>query len=75
MEVVNIHKAKTNLSSLIERAMKGEKIVIARKGRPMVSLTKIKKTKGERVPGKFKGKIWIASDFDKLPPEFDRYVK
>jgi prevent-host-death family protein len=75
MEIVNIHKAKTNLSALIERALKGEKIIIARKGKPMVSLTKIKSSKKERVPGKFAGKIWIAPDFDKLPPEFDEYIR
>jgi prevent-host-death family protein len=75
MEVVNIHKAKTNLSSLIERALKGEKIVIARNGKPVVTLNKLEKKKGDRVPGKFKGKIWIASDFDEIPPDFNDYVQ
>jgi len=41
----------------------------------VVSLNKIKETKGERIPGKFKGKIWIAPDFDAIPPEFDEYIK
>ena len=30
MEKVTIHKAKTNLSRLIERACKGEEIIISR---------------------------------------------
>lgn len=75
MEVVNIHKAKTTLSSLIERALNGEKIVIARNGKPVVTLAKIQKQKKERMPGKFKGKIWIAPDFDQIPQEFDEYIK
>ena len=75
MEVVNIHKAKTNLSALIERALKGEKIIIARNGKPVVSLTKISSQRAQRVPGKFAGKIWTASDFDETPPEFDEYIK
>ena len=75
MEIVNIHKAKTNLSSLIERVINGEKIVIARNGKPLVSLSKVKKEKKDRVPGKFKGKIWMAPDFDELPPEFNEYIK
>jgi antitoxin (DNA-binding transcriptional repressor) of toxin-antitoxin stability system len=30
METVTIHKAKTNLSKLIEKACKGEEVIIAR---------------------------------------------
>jgi prevent-host-death family protein len=75
METINIHKAKTNLSSLIERVLKGEKIVIARNGKPVVSLNKISKDKGNRVPGKLKGKIWIAPDFDETPLGFEEYMK
>ena len=37
--VVNIHEAKTHLSRLIERALLGEEIVIAKAGRPVVRLT------------------------------------
>lgn len=36
--MVNIHKAKTNLSALIERVLRGEKIIIARNGEPLVSI-------------------------------------
>jgi prevent-host-death family protein len=36
--VVNIHEAKTQLSRLIERAARGEHIVIAKAGKPMVDL-------------------------------------
>ncbi len=75
METVNIHQAKIDLPSLIERVLKGEKILIARDGEPVVSLNKIEKKKDDRVGGKFKGQIWIAPDFDELPPEFDEYVK
>jgi prevent-host-death family protein len=38
---VNIHEAKTQLSKLIEKAMNGEEVVIAKAGKPMVKLTKI----------------------------------
>jgi antitoxin (DNA-binding transcriptional repressor) of toxin-antitoxin stability system len=75
MEVVNIHKAKTNLSSLIERTLKGEEIVIARNGLPVVSLKKIVQKKTKRKGGQFKGKIWIAKDFDVLPPEFMKHFE
>jgi prevent-host-death family protein len=35
---VNIHAAKTSLSRLIKRAEKGERITIARAGRPVAQL-------------------------------------
>lgn len=75
MEIVNIHKAKTYLSSLIDRVLKGEKIVIARNGQPVVVLQKIKKETKKRVPGKLRGKIKIADDFERLPEEFLKHFK
>jgi prevent-host-death family protein len=38
---VNIHEAKTHLSRLIEKALTGEDVVIAKAGRPLVRLTVI----------------------------------
>jgi prevent-host-death family protein len=38
---VNIHEAKTHFSRLIEKALTGEDIVIAKAGRPLVRLTVI----------------------------------
>ncbi len=35
---VNLYEAKTHLSSLVERAAKGEEIVIAKAGKPMAKL-------------------------------------
>lgn len=36
---VNLYEAKTQLSSLVERAARGEEIVIAKAGRPLARLT------------------------------------
>jgi antitoxin (DNA-binding transcriptional repressor) of toxin-antitoxin stability system len=38
METITIHKAKTQLSRLIEKACRGEEIVIARGSKPVVRL-------------------------------------
>jgi prevent-host-death family protein len=38
---VNIHEAKTHLSRLIEKALTGEEIIIAKAGHPLVRLTAI----------------------------------
>jgi len=36
---VNLYEAKTQLSSLVERAAKGEEILIAKAGKPMAKLS------------------------------------
>jgi prevent-host-death family protein len=68
-EVVNMHQAKTTLSRLVERALAGEDVVIARNGEPLVRLVPIAKKREPRIPGRMKGKIWIAPDFDTMTEE------
>jgi prevent-host-death family protein len=70
METITIHKAKTQLSRLIEKACQGEEIVIARGKKPVVRLVAIEDKRGDRKPGALKGKIKIGPDFfEPLPPE------
>jgi prevent-host-death family protein len=70
METVSIHKAKTQLSRLVEKACKGEDIVIARGSKPVVRLVAIQDARGNRKPGTLKGKIQIGREFfEPLPPE------
>lgn len=60
--VVNTHQAKTQLSQLIERALAGERIVIAKAGKPRVVLSPIPSPE-PRKPGRFKGQIRIHPSF------------
>jgi antitoxin (DNA-binding transcriptional repressor) of toxin-antitoxin stability system len=70
METVTIHKAKTELSRLIEKACRGEEIVIARGKKPLVRLVAIEDKRGERKPGAWKGKTNVGPEFfEPLPPE------
>jgi len=64
---INVHEAKTHLSRLLERVAAGEEIVIARSGRPIARLVPF--TPEPRKPGRLKGKIRIAPDFDAPLPE------
>ena len=41
---VNIHEAKTHLSRLIERAVSGEDVIIAKAGNPLVRLVRIEQS-------------------------------
>jgi prevent-host-death family protein len=63
-ETVNMHRAKSTLSRLVERALSGEDVVIARNGEPLVRLVPVPKERKRRVPGRSKGKIWISPDFE-----------
>jgi prevent-host-death family protein len=66
---VNVFEAKTNLSKLIAKAEKGEDVVIARAGKPVVRLTQLEPPKKPIRFGLLKGKIHVADDFDAYLPE------
>lgn len=68
-ETVNMHQAKSTLSRLVERALAGEDVVIARNGEPLVRLVPVPKERKPRVPGRLKGKVWMAPDFDEMSEE------
>ena len=74
MGPVNIHDAKTRFSQLVERAERGEEIVIARNGKPVARIVPLEKRRLQL--GRMAGKIRIADDFDDpLPPEIQRYFE
>lgn len=61
---VNMHEAKSRLSELGELAQKGEKIVIAKAGKPYLDLLAHRESRGKRSPGRLAGQIHLAADFD-----------
>jgi prevent-host-death family protein len=68
MQTVNIHKAKTQLSKLVEQAAKGESFIIAKAGKPMVKVVALDapaETKMRRF-GFLKGQISVPDDFDTM---------
>jgi prevent-host-death family protein len=48
--MINIHAAKTRLSQLVARAEKGERIVLARNGKPVAQLGPAPAVKRRRIP-------------------------
>jgi prevent-host-death family protein len=70
MAQVNIHDAKTHFSRLVERAERGEEIVIGRAGKPVAKLVPYDGEQSfPRTPGGWQGHVRIAPDFDELPAE------
>ena len=69
--MVNVHEAKTQLSKLLQRVMNGEKIVIAKAGKPVAILSPFEEAPERRTPGNDAGKVTILPNFDDPLPEFD----
>ena len=66
---VNIYDAKTQLSRLVDRAMAGEDVVIARAGKPMVRLVPVEKADARKSGGWEHLDIPDSFFFDPLPEE------
>lgn len=67
--IKNIAEAKAQLSSLVEEVLKGNEVILAKAGKPVVRLVVFEYSSQPRKPGALAGRISIAPDFDTLPPE------
>ena len=66
MITVNIHKAKTQLSKLVDQAVKGEPFVIAKAGKPLVKVAGLGVPTTPKRLGFLEGEITVPKDFDRL---------
>ena len=66
MVTVNIHEAKTHLSKLIDRAVKGEAFVIAKAGKPLVKVSALDTPVAPQRMGFLAGEIVVPIDFDRM---------
>jgi prevent-host-death family protein len=73
MSQITIHEAKTHLSQLIEQALAGEEVIIAKRNKPLVKLVPIPARKTVPRFGGWEGEIWMSDDFDEPLEEFDDY--
>ncbi len=72
---VSIHEAKTHLAHLIQRALAGEDIVIARGKEPLVRLTVVPEAQPQRRIGGAPGVIvHVDKDFDAPLSDFAEYM-
>ena len=63
---INIYNAKTQLSALLDKAVAGEEIIIARAGRPLARLmpvTTVASRSGVRLGGLKRASLKLAVDF------------
>ena len=71
MRITNISESKATLSKLIERVLNGQEVIIEKAGKPVAKLVPyIQDTSPRKLgAGQWKGKIWMADDFDDLPDD------
>ena len=73
---VNIHEAKTQLSKLIQAAVNGKQVIIARDNKPVVRLEVLPEARSHRKIGNAKGLILsMADDFDEPLNDFEDYME
>jgi len=74
MHQVNIHEAKTQLSKLIQEAVAGEEVIIAKGNKPVTKLVALNRKKIQRRLGLAKGAMVMAEDFDAPLDDFAPYM-
>ncbi|MBI4576685.1 MAG: type II toxin-antitoxin system prevent-host-death family antitoxin [Planctomycetes bacterium] len=73
MQRVNVAEAKARLSGLIEDALRGEDVVIARRNVPLVRLIAVEEARRRPRFGKLRGQVRTAPDFDAPLADFADY--
>lgn len=68
MDTVNIHEAKTQLSRLVDEAVKGKPFIIAKSGKPLVKVTRLDAPTGKQIRrlGFLAGQFSVPDDFDSM---------
>lgn len=74
MAQFNVAEAKARFSELVQKAVSGEEVVIAKDNRPLLRLAPLAVPPGKRKPGSARGRVWMAPDFDRTPEDFEDYV-
>ena len=66
--------AEEDPSELVQKAMLGEEVIIAKDNKPLLKLVPLQpRAAKHRKPGLAEGKVWMASDFDATPQDLEDY--
>ena len=73
---VNIHEAQTQLSELIQAALNGKQVIIAKGNKPVVRLEVLPEVQSNRIIGHARGLIHsVDDDFDEPLEDFKEYME
>jgi len=73
MTIHNLHQAKTHLSRLVDEAVRGGEVIIARSNKPLVKLVPVEEARPARRLGTAAGKVRMSADFDEPLADFDEH--
>lgn len=68
----NIAEAKARFSELVEKALAGDDVIVARDNKPLLKLVPLGKA-AARKPGSARGQVRMSKDFDKPLADFEKY--
>jgi prevent-host-death family protein len=74
MTQATIHEAKTHLSRLIQQALAGEEVVIAKRDKALVKLVPVAPRKSVPRYGGWPSDIRMSDDFDDELEDFQDYM-
>ena len=72
MSQFNIAEAKARFSELVERALAGDEVIVARDNKPLLKLVPLGRT-AARQPGSARGQVRMSKDFDNPLADFRKY--
>lgn len=73
MKTINMQAAKTQLSRLVEEAVNGEEIILAKAGKPQVTLVPCRSRTSPRQGGQLAGVLPdIPADFDRSDSQIEK---
>jgi antitoxin (DNA-binding transcriptional repressor) of toxin-antitoxin stability system len=77
MRTINIHQAKTHLSRLVDEAEQGDSFMIAKRGKPMVRVTRFdaNPTQPKRLLGAMKGLYTLPENFEEIDRKMDKEIE
>jgi len=70
----NMYEAKTKLSEIVEKARRGEEVILMNRGEPVAKVVPYQAEVRKRRLGFAKGKIVIRRGFDGTPDDFEDYL-
>jgi len=75
MQQVDISVAQTQITELLQSALRGEEIIITRDNHPILKLIQVSSQPKRRQRGSARGQIWMAADFDEPLEDFKEYTE
>jgi antitoxin (DNA-binding transcriptional repressor) of toxin-antitoxin stability system len=66
---IGVRELRRDLGAYLRRAAAGESITVTSRDKAIAQLGPPPQMPGPRKGGTLKGRIWMADDFDELPPE------